>query len=142
MLVELRLITGLEVEWVEGWVLPSEPGYPAPEAASETEVDHPAWGRLGLSGGVVCEIAQPCPDRRGTCGVAVAGEHGQVWFGGHDPVIVQGRGAVSTPVFPGFLEQPLPETWPDASRGPGERPRRIARRATPEDTQTQRIRTR
>ena len=53
---QLRLATGMEVAWVEGSVLAAEKGWGLPDGAAEHEVDCPAYGRLGLSGDVVCEI--------------------------------------------------------------------------------------
>lgn len=55
----MRHVTGRDVEWVEGFTHPPEPTYAADEAEKETEIDCPAYGRLGLSGGIVCEIADP-----------------------------------------------------------------------------------
>lgn len=110
-LVLMRLLTGMEVEWVEGWALPPEPGYRAPEAADETEADCPAYGRLGLSGGIVCQVPAPQPGRRIPCQVALTGEEGQVWICYPQPVLVQGKGASSTPVFPDFFNDPLSENF-------------------------------
>ena len=44
----LQLLTGMEVEWVEGWTLPPESGWMPPVDVSESEIDCPAYGRLGL----------------------------------------------------------------------------------------------
>ena len=101
----LRLITNMEVEWAEGWTLPPRPGNQAPEAEQDTEVDCPAYGRLGLSNGVVCEIPPP---GRGGCFLALTGEQGQMWLASPRPVFVQGKGPESTPVFPDFLASPPP----------------------------------
>ena len=110
-LVLMRLLTGMEVEWVEGWTLPPEPNYRAPEAADETEVDCPAYGRLGLSGDIVCEVPAPQPGQRISCQVSLTGEGGQAWVCHPRPVIVQGKGASSTPVFPDFFNDPLPQNF-------------------------------
>ena len=96
----MRALTGMEVEWVEGWTLPPEEVYPPPPGGSPDDVDCPAYGRLGLSGGIVCEIPQP---GRVPCRVAVSGENGHVWLNGPRSVLIQGRGAESTPVYPEFL---------------------------------------
>ena len=104
-LAAMRILTGMEVEWVEGWILPSEPGYVAPPGRPDIEADCPAYGRLGLSGGIVCEIPAPRPDGRVPCFVSVEGENGQVWLTNPRPVLIQGRGADSTPVFPAFLDE-------------------------------------
>ena len=106
-LATIRQLTSMEVEWVEGWTLPSEPGYPAPEAVDETEMDSPAYGRLGMSGNIVCEIPPPRPQV--PCFVAATGENGQVWLSRPVPVLIQGQGAESTPVNPEFLSTPPPE---------------------------------
>lgn len=100
-LTMMRLVTGMEVEGVEGWTLPPEPGFVPPPDVAVDEIDRPAYGRLGLSGGIVCEIPEPCAV---SCRVSVTGENGQVWITGPRPVLVQGRGTLSTPVSPGFFE--------------------------------------
>jgi len=102
-LAELRLLTGMEVEWVEGWTLPPPPGHPWPDDVQEEERDCPGYGRLGLSGGITCEIPEPRPSAQVPCRVSVVGEEGQVWAGHPRPVLVVGRGATSTPVYPRFL---------------------------------------
>ena len=107
-LAAIRHLTGMEVEWVEGWVLPPEPGYAAPEATRETEVDSPAYGRLGMTGGIVCEIPRPRPDQRIACFVAAEGENGRVWLSSPLPVLIQGTGPAATPVYPDFLADPPP----------------------------------
>lgn len=110
-LAGVRILTGMEVEWVEGWTLPSEPGYVAPPGRPETEADCPAYGRLGLSGGIVCDIVEPQPDRRVACYIAAECEDGQVWFSRPVPVLIQGKGARSTPVHPEFLDAPQPRDF-------------------------------
>ena len=91
-LTQIRFLTGMEVEWAEGWTLPPKPGYRAQEATLDTEVDCPAWGRLGLSGGIVCEIGKPSSEPKAVCQSAVTGENGQVWITRPQPVLVQGKG--------------------------------------------------
>ena len=112
-LAQMLYLTGMEVEWVEGWILPPEGNYRNPEAELPTQIDYPAYGRLGLSGGIVCDIPAPSTRPRGACETAVTGEAGQVWIGPPQPVLIQGRGAASSPVYPDFLEEPQPETWAD-----------------------------
>ncbi len=104
-LTQMRLVTGMEVEWVEGWVLPPEPGWTLPDGAEEYEIDCPAYGRLGLSGGLVCDIPAPCEEGHVHCRVWVEGEEGQAWFNGPQPILIQGKGASSTPVYPNFMQQ-------------------------------------
>ena len=99
-LVKMRVLTGMEVGWAEGWTLPPVSGYVAPEASSETEVDSPAYGRLGLTGGIICDIPQP---QEVQCHVYVSGENGQVWLGGPRSVLIQGHGSGASPVYPEFL---------------------------------------
>ena len=48
-LTQMRFVTGMEVEWVEGWTLPPKPGYRAPEAVLDTQADCPAWGYRAAS---------------------------------------------------------------------------------------------
>lgn len=104
-LAALRLATHREVEWVEGWELPPVPGYVAPGTAP-LEADVPAYGRLGLTGGIVCEVVRPEDESRMPTFLSLTGENGQVWLARPRPVLVQGTGARSTPVFPDFLQGP------------------------------------
>ena len=107
----LRLLTGLEVEWVEGWKLPSDSDWMPSVEVSESEIDCPAYGRLGLSEGIVCEIPVPPTEPGGSCPVMVTGENGQVWMTDPKPVFIQGSGAASTPVYPDFLDTPSPDDF-------------------------------
>ena len=102
-LIVLRHLTGMDVEWAEGWTLPPEGSYASPEAEAPHEVDCPAYGRLGLSGGIVCEIAEPGPETP-ACTVSVTGERGRVFLAAPRPVLLRGTGARESPVFPDFLE--------------------------------------
>lgn len=99
-LVKMRVLTGMDVKWAEGWTLPAISSFAAPEAVTETETDCPAYGRLGLSGGIVCEIPQP---NSAHCPAYVSGESGQVWLGGPQSVLIQGHGPEASPVSPPFL---------------------------------------
>ena len=112
-LVLMRGLIGLEAEWVEGWTLPPLPGYTSPEAVRDTEIDRPAYGRIGLAGGIVCEIPAPRPDLRIACTVAITGENGQFWMMPDQPVLIQGTGGEATPVTPGFFDEPPPQHWMD-----------------------------
>lgn len=92
----LRTLTGMEVEWVEGWTLPAEFGWMLPVDVSLWEIDCPAYGRLGLSpiksgfkANIGCEIPTPPTELSGSCPVAVTGKNGQVWMTGPRPVFVQ-----------------------------------------------------
>ena len=107
-LTMLRLLSGMEVEWVEGWTLPPEPGWVLPEGAEEHELDCPAYGRLGLSGGIVCEIPPPSGEGEVPCRVSLKGAGGQLWAQGPQSVLIKGVGAASTPVWPDFLRQERP----------------------------------
>ena len=117
-LVEMRLLTGMEVEWVEGWTLPAVPGHPWAPDVPEWERDRPGYGRLGLSGGIVCEILEPTPSKWSACRVSVTGEDGQVWLGHPRPVLVKGQGAASVPVYPDFFrdDPPPPHFTPAIER--------------------------
>ena len=106
----LQLLTSMEVEWVEGWTLPPESDWMPPVDVSESEIDCPAYGRLGLSGGIVCEIPMSS-EQGGSCPIAVTGENGQVWLTGPRPVFIQGNSAASTPVYPDFLDTPSPDNF-------------------------------
>jgi len=105
-LTMLRALTGREVEWAEGWTLPPASGWTVPLGRDEGDVDCPAFGRLGLGGGLVCHIAQPDPEL--SCRVWVEGEDGQVWLAPPRPVLIRGHGAHSAPVYPDFLSAPQP----------------------------------
>ena len=102
----LQLVTGMEVEWVEGWTLPPEFGWMPLVETPSVEIDCPAYGRLGLSGDIVCEIPMPPTEQSVSCPVMVTGENGQIWMTGRQPVFIQGRGAASTPVYPPFSTPP------------------------------------
>ena len=106
----LQALTGMEVAWVEGWTLPPDSDWMPPVEVSESEIDCPAYGRLGLSGDVVCEIPMPS-EQGGSCPVAVTGENGQVWMTSPKPVFIQGSGAASTPIYPDFLDNPPPDNF-------------------------------
>ena len=107
----LQLLTDMRVEWVEGWTLPPESGWMPSMEVLSVEIDCPAYGRLGLSGGIVCEIPTPSIEKSVSCPVAITGENGQVWLTGPEPVFIQGSGAASTPVYPGFLDTPAPDDF-------------------------------
>ena len=107
----LRLLTGMEVKWVEGWALPPESGWMPPIDISASEIDCPAYGRIGLSDGIVCEIPMPLTKREGFCPVMVTGENGQLWMTDPRPVFIQGTGAASTPVYPSFFDTPPPDDF-------------------------------
>ena len=109
-LASLRILTGMDVEWVEGYTLPAEPGYVAQGTPPE-EADVPAYGRLGLSGGIVCEIIKPEPDGRVPTFVSVEGDDGRAFLARPAPVLLQGRGAATTPVYPDFLDRPVPNAF-------------------------------
>ena len=110
-LTQLRLATGMEVEWVEGWVLPPAEGWSLPDGAEEYEIDCPAYGRLGLSSGMVCEIPAPPSEANVRCRVWVEGEDGQAWLNQPAPTLIQGVGSASTPVYPEFLQEDRPQAF-------------------------------
>jgi hypothetical protein len=106
----LRLATRMELQWVEGWELPAVPGF----AATDTipiEADVPAYGRVGLSGGIVCEIPEPLAEARSETFMSITGENGQAWLARPGPVLIQGTGPHSTPVFPDFLDEPAEDFY-------------------------------
>ncbi len=107
-LTQLRLLSGRQVEWVEGWALPPEDGWSGPEGASPEEIDSPAYGRLGLEGGIVCQIPRPNSEGRVRCRVSLTGTDGRLWAQSPQPVLIQGTGPTATPVYPDFLEQERP----------------------------------
>lgn len=106
-LTQMRGLTGAEIEWVEGYELPSVDSYRAPEA-SDIEADCPAYGRLGLSNGVICEIPEPRDEMRVRCRVSVTTTQGRLFLQKPAPIILHGEGASATPIYPDFLDQELP----------------------------------
>ncbi len=106
-LTQMRGLTGTEVEWVEGYELPSVGGYRAPEA-SDIEADCPAYGRLGLSSSIICEIPEPKDEMRTPCRVSVTTTMGRLFLQKPHPIILQGEGATATPIYPDFLDTEAP----------------------------------
>jgi predicted dehydrogenase len=102
-LTQMRGVTGCEVEWVEGGTLPPLSGYRAPEADDLT-MDCPAYGRLGLTNGIVCEVLEPRSERRVSCRVSVTGTKGKVFMQSQGNVYIVGTGAGATPVWPDFVQ--------------------------------------
>lgn len=102
-LAGLRILTGREVEWVEGCELPAVAGYAAPDT-DPLEADVPMYGRLGLEGGLICEVLKPETDHH-DCHLSLTGDNGQVWLMRRRPVLIQGAGALVMPVYPEFLEE-------------------------------------
>lgn len=106
-LTQMRGATGREVAWVEGWTLPPVDGYRASEA-DELTLDCPAHGRLGLAGGIVCQVPEPRAEAQTPCRVAVTGTEGQVFLQPPENVYLVGTGAQTTPVRPAFLDPERP----------------------------------
>ncbi len=98
----LRLLTGQEVTWAEGWALPPNPQWMWPPDATDAETDSTVHGRLGLTGGTVCQIPLPDADHpKPRCTLAVTLENGRVWICPYrTPIIVEGHGPLATPIFP------------------------------------------
>jgi len=102
-LAALRLVTQMDAAWVEGWELPPVPGYVAP-GTEPLEADVPAYGRVGLDGGIACDIPAPAAEGHPPVFMSVRGESGQVWLGHPRPVLIQGSGPAAVPVYPEFLD--------------------------------------
>ena len=106
-LSSLRMVTGLDVAWVEGHTLEPVPRYVAYPDGPEVEKDCPAYGRLGLTGGIICDIPKPGEKQdRPSSFLAIEGEQGQAFLSAPTPVLLRGKGASRSPVFPEFLNQP------------------------------------
>ena len=108
-LTQLRLITGMEVQWVEGWAQEPHPHWTAPPGESADWLDSGAHGRLGLSGGIVVEVPPPTKwttrDERPDA-IVLNGEDGQVRLRHGNPILTQGRGAAAKQVEPDFPREP------------------------------------
>ena len=106
----LRMVTGMDVAWVEGHTLEPIPRYVAYPDGPDVEKDCPAYGRVELTGGIICDIPAPTEKQdRPNCFLSVEGEEGQVFLSSPQPVLLQGKGASRSPVFPEFLNEPPPE---------------------------------
>ena len=101
-LTQMRAIIDREAEWVEGWTLPPSDGFRAPEADAVTS-DCPAYGRIGLAGGIVCEVPEPLSAKGVKCRVSVTGANGRVFLQGPEPIFIVGTGARAAPAYPEFL---------------------------------------
>ena len=109
-LAKLELMTGMRVKWVEGWDLPPVAKYKWPEGMLPRETDSPAYGRLGLSGGLVCEVPPPPEDPSvSPCHTSLLYEQGQVWLVPTQvPRMIYGSGAMAVPYYPRFFKKPSP----------------------------------
>lgn len=99
-LVVLRILSGSEAIWVEGWTDP--PG------AAFTEEECGAFGRIGFKNGVTCDVPsmEDAVLRAGCLGVE--GTEGSAWITHRGPVLLGRAGNDQYPVFPAFMEC-LPE---------------------------------
>ena len=95
----LRYLTCQEIAWVEGYTDP-------PDAAFSNE-DCNAYGMMGLTGGATCSIGRMDLDNTtGRC-VYADFENGRVWLTGHGPILIEGSGDLSRPVYPDFLKNDI-----------------------------------
>lgn len=106
-LTMVRLLTGMEVSWVEGWTLPPESGWMPTTEINNQEIDCPAYGQLGLSHDIVCQVSEP--SKNDSCRVSIKGEDGQVQITSSGPVITQGNDA--SVVTPKFMDTPQPNVF-------------------------------
>ena len=74
------------------------------------QIDCPAYGRLGLSGEIVCQVSEPSTND--SCRVSVRGGNGQVQITSSGPVLIQGNGA--SVVKPEFMDTPQPGVFVSA----------------------------
>lgn len=112
----LCLMTGMSVKWVEGWALPPATTYVWPPGTRACEIDSGVHGRVGLSGGVVCQIPGPAAHPLNLrCPLAITYENGQVSVVNYrDPVIIMGRGPAAAPYHAPFFEEPADVLVPPA----------------------------
>jgi len=109
-LTMIRLLTGMEVSWVEGWTLPPESGWMPTTEIDNQQIDCPAYGRLGLSGEIVCQVSEPSTND--SCRVSVRGGNGQVQITSSGPVLIQGNSA--SVVKPEFMDTLQPGVFVSA----------------------------
>jgi len=109
-LTMIRLLTGMEVLWVEGWTLPPESGWMPAIEINNQQVDCPAYGQLGLSHEVICRVSEP--SKENSCRVSVKGENGQVRITSSGAVITQGND--DSVVRPKFMDAPQPSVFVSA----------------------------
>ena len=109
-LTMIRLLTGMEVSWVEGWTLPPETGWMPAIEINNQQVDCPAYGQLGLSHDVICRVSEP--SKENSCRVSVKGENGQVRITSSGAVITQGND--DSVVRPKFMDAPQPSVFVSA----------------------------
>ena len=103
----LRLVTGDEVEWVQGWTAPLE--------AATGDDDCAAYGVLGMSGGYECTATADGP-ATGAYQLALFGDEGTAYLAGEaGTVLMQGSGAGARPVRPDFLKDPVADDNPVGS---------------------------
>ena len=109
-LTMIRLLTGMEVSWVEGWTLQPEYGWMPAIEINNHQVDCPAYGQLGLSHDVICRVSEP--SKENSCRVSVKGENGQVRITSSGAVITQGND--DSVVRPKFMDAPQPSVFVSA----------------------------
>ncbi|MBT5877320.1 MAG: Gfo/Idh/MocA family oxidoreductase [Candidatus Latescibacteria bacterium] len=84
----LRLLTQQEIIWVEGFTLPPAPGWDPPDGIPKSQVDCPGYGRVGLSGGGICDIPQPrLNPTKDSPMIGVTGSTGTITLGADGPVL-------------------------------------------------------
>ena len=98
----LRTLTGMEVEWVEGGRYRLN-RLDAARRSSSSEIDCPAYGRLGCLAVLFVRFLCHRPNGVVPARSRLRGENGQVWMTTSGPVFIQGSGAASAPVYRRFL---------------------------------------
>ena len=99
----MRVMTGMEVVWVEGYTNPPE--------AADTDEDSEAYGRIGLSGGIVCELIKTTAGYSPPCSLSVTGTNGKVWLVYDKPILIKGTGNEEMPQYPEFFQDELPDAF-------------------------------
>lgn len=69
---------------------------PAAGATTDTEIDCPAYSRIGL-GGIICELLPPRLELKIARTTAISGTAAQVWITPEHPLLIQGTGIEATP---------------------------------------------
>ncbi len=83
----LRLLAQQEIVWAEGDTLPPLAGWTDTPDVNDWEVDCPAYGRVGLAGGGICDIPRPGSPLATTGMITVKGTAGTATLRSDGPLM-------------------------------------------------------